>query len=168
VIVIHTRGCLNMDNKVFSHPGHHINRIARLGARWLEPRLQKLGLAAAQVPVFGAIKNLGPLSQKELARLLYVEQPTMAQLLARMERDGLIVRTPDPNDGRSSLINLTPLALKKAEPARGVLLKGRRIAFQGFSPRDIATLNRLLQRVLANLEEAIDERIDPLIRSSRR
>jgi MarR family transcriptional regulator, transcriptional regulator for hemolysin len=146
-----------MDKKVLSHPGHHINRIARLGARWLEPRLQKLGLAAAQVPVFGAIKNLGPLSQKELARLLYVEQPTMAQLLARMERDGLIVRTPDPNDGRSSLINLTPQALKKAEPARDVLLEGRRIAFRGLSPRDIATLNRLLQRVLTNLENAIDE-----------
>ena len=138
-------------------PGQYINRIARLSARWLEPRLQKLGLAVAQVPVFGAIKSLGPLPQKELARLLYVEQPTMAQLLARMERDGLVVRTPDPHDGRSSVINLTSQAVQKSKPARELILEGSRIAFKGLSPRDIATLHLLLQRVLANLEAAIDE-----------
>jgi hypothetical protein len=38
-----------------------------------------------------------PKAQKELARLLYVEQPTMAQLLTGMERDGLIERTPEPS-----------------------------------------------------------------------
>ncbi|WP_353071474.1 MarR family winged helix-turn-helix transcriptional regulator [Tunturiibacter gelidoferens] len=146
-----------MNKRVLSNPGHHINRIARLSARWLEPRLQRLGLAVAQVPVFGAIKSLGPLSQKELARLLHVEQPTMAQLLTRMEREGLIERTPDPKDGRSSLINLTPHALKKAGPARDVLSEGSRVALKGFSPSEITALNRLLLRVRANLEEAIDE-----------
>src|SRR6187402_722112 len=107
-----------MDKELFSTPGHLINRIARLGNRWTEPRLQKLGLAVAQLPVFGALRILGPLSQKELARITHVEQPTMAQLLARMERDQLVQRTPDPNDGRSSLVSLTPLALRKAIPAR--------------------------------------------------
>ncbi len=145
-----------MDEKILSGPGHYINRIARLGSRWLEPRLQKLGLAVAQVPVFGTIKNLGPLPQKELARLLHVEQPTMAQLLTRMERDGLIERRADPNDGRSSLLCLTPLAIRKSEPARDLLLEGSAIALQGLSKREISTLTRLLQRVLANLEEAVD------------
>jgi MarR family transcriptional regulator, transcriptional regulator for hemolysin len=145
-----------MDEKILSGPGHYINRIARLGSRWLEPRLQKLGLAVAQVPVFGAIKNLGPLPQKELARLLHVEQPTMAQLLTRMERDGLIERKADPNDGRSSLLCLTPLAIRKSAPARDLLLEGSGIALQGLSKGEIATLTRLLQRVLANLEEAVD------------
>ena len=31
----------------------------------------------------------------------------MAQMLVRMERDGLIRRAPDPADGRSSLVSLT-------------------------------------------------------------
>lgn len=146
-----------MDKEAFSSPGHHINRIARLNTRWLEPKLEKLGLAVAQIPVFGAIKNLGPLSQKELARMLHVEQPTMAQLLARMEREGLIERKPDPGDGRSSLIALTPKALKKAEPARALLLEGRQIALKGFSSSEVAMLNALLQRVRRNLEEAVEQ-----------
>jgi DNA-binding MarR family transcriptional regulator len=142
-----------MDKELLSSPGYLINRSARLSTRWIEPRLQKLGLAAAQIPVFGALKNLGPLSQKDLARLTNVEQPTMAQLLTRMERDGLIQRTPDPNDGRSSLISLTPLALKRSVPARAILFDGSRTALKGFTPRETATLSRLLKRIVENLEE---------------
>ena len=145
-----------MDKEIFSTPGHLINRIARLGNRWTEPRLQKLGLAVAQLPVFGALRTLGPLSQKELARITHVEQPTMAQLLARMERDRLVERTPDPKDGRSSLVSLTPLALRKAAPARDVLMEGNRTALTGFSDREIKTLNRLLTRVLENLQAELD------------
>ncbi len=146
-----------MDKEVLSTPGHYINRIARLSTRWTEPRLQELGLAVAQVPVFGSLKHYGPLSQKDLANLLHVEQPTMAQLLARMERDGLIQRTPDPNDGRSSLISLTPSAIKRSGPARDVLIEGRRIALRGFSERDTSTLTRLLKRIVQNLEEELQK-----------
>jgi MarR family transcriptional regulator, transcriptional regulator for hemolysin len=146
-----------MESSAPVSPVQLINRIARLSARWLEPQLQKLGLAVAQVPVFGAIERLGPLPQKELARLLCVEQPTIAQLLSRMERDGLIVRAPDPNDGRSSLINLTPMALERAEPAREMLAEGREIAFRTMSTQEIETLCQLLQRVLTNIETALGE-----------
>lgn len=144
-----------MDDETTSTPGHYINRIARVGNRWTELRLGKLGLAVAQVPVFSLLKTLGPMPQKELARLLQVEQPTMAQLLARMERDGLIQRTLDIRDNRSSLISLTGKALRKAEPARAVLLEGNRTALKGLTPRETATLTRLLQRVLKNLEAAV-------------
>ena len=43
----------------------------------------------------------------------------MAQMLTRMERDGVIQRTPDPADGRSSRITLTrPLTPVCLKPAR--------------------------------------------------
>jgi MarR family transcriptional regulator for hemolysin len=150
-----------MDPEILSNPGHLINRIARLGSRWAEVRLQKLGLAVAQVPVFGALKNLGPLSQKELANLLYVEQPTMAQLLARMERDGLIERTPDPKDGRSSRVSLTAKALRKAKPAREVLMEGNRRGLAGFTEEEKRTLGELLGRVLENIEREVRGQVNP-------
>ncbi len=80
----------------------------------------------------------------------------MAQLLARMERDGLIRRKPDPVDKRSSLISLTPPALKKLPQARELLLEGNRVALAGFSEREIATLTRLLRRVVDNLTIAVE------------
>lgn len=148
-----------MDEELLLTPGHYISRLSRLSLRWTEPRLQKLGLATAQVPIFGMLKNFGSLTQKELALRFHVEQSTMAQLLARMERDGLIQRVPDPTDGRSSLISLSPLALRQSAPARDILLEGNRVALAGFSDREKATLTRLLKRILHNLEQELgDER----------
>ncbi len=100
------------------------------------------------------------MNQTELARLAQIEQPTMAQLLARMERDGLIRRTANPQDKRSSLISLTPYALKKLPSARGVLLQGNKELLQGLTDREIATLSRLLMRVLKNLDPETVVRIE--------
>ncbi|MFD1532387.1 winged helix DNA-binding protein [Pseudonocardia aurantiaca] len=36
----------------------------------------------------------------------------MASTLARMERDGLVERVPDPHDRRRSLVHLTPRAAR--------------------------------------------------------
>ena len=76
----------------------------------------------------------------------------MAQMLTRMERDGLIRRTPDPNDGRSSRIALTKLALVHLPKAIATLLQGNRDATAGFTDDDVAHFVALLGRLIANLE----------------
>lgn len=143
-----------MKQSTYNNPGSLINKIARLNARWLEPRLQPFGLAVAQMPVFTILQK-GPASQRELAQQLQVEQPTMAQLLQRMERDGLITRTPDPEDGRSSLVELTSVALRKAEPAQRILEEGRKELLRDLGKDDLNALNELLSKLLRNLELAL-------------
>jgi DNA-binding MarR family transcriptional regulator len=133
-------------------PGHYISRLARAYARVGDVRLREVGFATAQLPVLTALKDGAQLSQAELARLAKVEQPTMAQLLSRMERDGIIRRTPDPNDRRSSLIALTDEARGRMPAARAILQAGNREAMRGLSDQEVATFIDLLQRVLANAE----------------
>jgi len=133
-------------------PGHYFSRIARGLARVGDARFKELGFATAQLPVLTALKDGAQLSQTELARWAKVEQPTMAQLLARMERDGIIRRTPDPADRRSSLVSLTDDARAKLPAGRAILEQGNREATQGLSEEEIQTLLGLLARVLANVE----------------
>jgi MarR family transcriptional regulator, transcriptional regulator for hemolysin len=153
-----------MDSELHKRPGHLINRSARLFTRWGEGRFRALGLATAQIPVLAILKNLGPMTQTEMARLIQIEQPTMAQLLTRMERDGLIQRTPDPKDKRSSLVSLTPSARKVIPLARKILDEGSNIAFKGFTDRELATLSRLMKRVVDNMVAAntVSEAYGPL------
>ncbi|MFT8675774.1 MAG: MarR family transcriptional regulator [Acetobacter sp.] len=134
------------------HPGHYFSRIARGLTRIGDIRLRELGFATAQLPVLAALRDGAQLSQTELARWAKVEQPTMAQMLARMERDGLVQRTPDPHDRRSSLISLTPKALERLPAGRAVLRQANADMTQGLSPADVDTLVSLLQRVLGNID----------------
>jgi MarR family transcriptional regulator, transcriptional regulator for hemolysin len=133
-------------------PGHYFSRISRGLTRVGDARLRDLGFATAQLPVLTALKDGARLSQSELARWAKVEQPTMAQLLARMERDGLIRREPDPADRRSSLVSLTDEARARLPAGRAVLRQGNAEMTRGLSPEEVRTLVGLLRRVLANVE----------------
>jgi len=134
-------------------PALQIAKAARMLARKADARFRELGISVSQMPVFAALKDGAQLSQKDLTRLAGVEQSSMAQLLARMERDGLIRRTADPADGRSSLISLTEAAFDRLKPARAVLSQGNREALAGFDAQDIETLLTLLRRVIVNVSD---------------
>ncbi|AQQ36230.1 MULTISPECIES: MarR family winged helix-turn-helix transcriptional regulator [Burkholderia cepacia complex] len=124
----------------------------RLFARVVDRPLRELGLAMSQVPVLVSLKKAGALSQSELARRAQVEQPSMAQLLNRMERDGLVLRVPDPDDRRSRLISLTESAAKGLAKGRAVMDEASEQALAGLSDAEREQLASLLGRVNANLE----------------
>src|SRR3546814_13833257 len=115
-----------MDLDVLSTPGHLISLAARGFARLSEARLKPLGFGVGHLPVLVALQDGRASTQRDLARFARIEQPPMAQMLARMERDGLIRRATDPDDGRSSRITLTKAAEARLPDASAVLLRGNR------------------------------------------
>ena len=140
---------MNLD--VLSTPGHLISLAARGFARLSEARLKPLGFGVGHLPVLVALRDGRASTQRDLARFAKIEQPPMAQMLARMERDGLIRRAPDPADGRSSRITLTKAAQSGLSDAIAVLLRGNREALQGFTDEEAGLLIGLLTRLIANL-----------------
>lgn len=144
-------GEANADAEVLSTPGHLISLAARGFARLSEARLKPLGFGIGHLPVLVALKTGRANTQRDLARFAQIQQPPMAQMLTRMERDGLIRRTPDPDDGRSSRIALTKLALARLPKAIATLLRGNHDAMAGFTDEEITQLSSMLDRVIANL-----------------
>jgi DNA-binding MarR family transcriptional regulator len=138
--------------EVLSTPGHLISLAARGFARLSEARLKPLGFGVGHLPVLVALRDGQASTQRDLARFAKVEQPPMAQMLARMERDGLIQRTPDPTDGRSSRITLTKVAETRMPDAVAALLRGNREALRDFTDEEARLLVDLLARLIANLD----------------
>lgn len=132
-----------------------IGHLARLLWKLNDVRLRAVDLTASQLPVIVALKNGERRTQMELARLAGVEQPSMAQLLARMERDGLICRVPAPDDRRSSLVSLTEAALQRLDPGRDVLRAVEGAACAGLDENETEVLIQLLGRVAKNVEAAL-------------
>ncbi|WP_309083243.1 MarR family winged helix-turn-helix transcriptional regulator [Chelativorans sp.] len=131
--------------------GYLTNWAARLFARAIDQRLRRLGLSSGQLPVFFALAAGEAMTQKRLAQIASIEQPTMAATLARMERDGLIERRPDPRDRRASLVTLSAAGREKLsgvmeaissvnEEALSELGQAQREAYIASLKRIIATL----------------------------
>jgi DNA-binding MarR family transcriptional regulator len=66
------------------------------------------GLSPTLSAALASIDRHGPLTPSELADRERVKRPTATRLLATLEEGGLIARTSDPSDRRSSLIAITP------------------------------------------------------------
>src|SRR6218665_1685061 len=87
--------------------GYMTNWVGRLMVREIDAYLSPHGLSVGYMPVFFALAVEAVMTQRDLAIMAQVEQPTMAATLARMERDGLIERRANPGDRRSALISLS-------------------------------------------------------------
>jgi MarR family transcriptional regulator for hemolysin len=141
-----------MKEDVLSTPGHLISLAARGFARLSEARLKPLGFGVGHLPVLIALRDGQASTQRDLARFAKIEQPPMAQMLGRMERDGLIERAPDPADKRSSRIELTEDAEARLPSAVAVLLQGNREVLHDFSDEEARLFVTLLKRVISNLD----------------
>lgn len=137
---------------VLATPGHLIGLAARGFARLSEARLKPLGFGVGYLPALVALNDGRAATQRDLARFARIEQPSMAQMMVRMERDGLIRRSPDPVDARSSRIALTDTALARLPDACAALFQGNRDALDGFTAEETTQFIVLLNRLIANLD----------------
>jgi DNA-binding MarR family transcriptional regulator len=77
----------------------------------------------------------------------------MANLLVRMERDGLIAREAHPDDKRASLVKLTPKAKRRVPEGIASLRTVADRVVEGFSAEERIAFLALLQRAVANLSK---------------
>lgn len=131
--------------------GYMVNLAGRLLVREIDESLSEHGLSSAHMPVFLALGGDASMTQRDLARQAQVEQPTMASTLSRMERDGLIVKTPNPADGRSELVSLSELGRSKFAALRACATRVNGRATAGFTDEERQALLGLLARLVDNL-----------------
>jgi MarR family transcriptional regulator, transcriptional regulator for hemolysin len=148
------------DWELFDRPAPLVNMASRSFLRLGERRVKPLGFSVGQLPVLYLLRDGGSMSQRDLARAAKVEQPSMAQILARMERDGMIRRTAMPGDGRSQLVSLTKSAVARLPAARKALHASQHQALAGFSAKETEMLLDLLRRLNGNLERMVAEEME--------
>src|SRR6218665_458839 len=139
---------LNRDSSV----GYLTNLAGRLLVRELERHLAPLGLSPGHMRVLLALENGAALTQKALAERAGVEQATMTATLTRMERDGLVTRRPNPEDGRSTLVALTPLALGKLPDVADATATINALVLEQLTPDERSQFFALLKRIIGVLE----------------
>jgi len=115
--------------------------------------LEPLGLTHPQYLVMLALWQHGPLSVKELSRLLQLDPGTLSPLLKRLETAGLLRRGRNPDDQRNLAVTLTPAGRRlRAEAERiptGIVER------LGMPVDDLLSLHGALTRVIAASQQAL-------------
>jgi DNA-binding MarR family transcriptional regulator len=127
--------------------------LAKASQRWNE-QLQR-GFADAGFPEvkasYGSV--LIPLLEEdglrmgEIARRARLSKQTMTTMVRLCERDGLVERRPDPDDGRATRVHLTANARRFLPAGERVLARLERETRDSLGERRIAELRRSLKQL---------------------
>ncbi|WP_420334446.1 MarR family winged helix-turn-helix transcriptional regulator [Roseibium sp.] len=135
-----------------SSAGYLANHMARLFAAGLHRRIKPLGLSPGVFPALIALWAKDGQTQKALVHQLDIEQATLANTLARMERDGLIFRKASDDDGRVQQIFLTERAKSLEEDALGEALKQNAETLADFTDDEKELFLDFMRRAIAAMQ----------------
>src|SRR5919197_1639163 len=116
---------------------------------------EAMGLSPARASALSVVVFGGPVTIGQLAQAEQVSAPTTTRLIVGMERDGLVRREPDADDGR--IVWLHPTA-----KGSRVLQQGRRRRVAALA-RELGTLSNEERRTLSAAADIL-ERLVPAAR----
>ncbi len=134
-----------------------VGRIAAYFDQSTNALMDGYGLSRSSWDVLASLRRVGPPYERSptaLYRGLMRTSGTMTNRLTRLEQAGLIERLPDPDDGRGRLVRLTARGLGLVDRVAPVHVENERRLLRSLGDADQATLERLLRRLLGELERS--------------
>ena len=126
-------------------------QICRAHRNLVSTALDTLGVHAGQDYALYQLAVREGSAQSELAEALCVDPSTVTKMLVRLERDGLIVRRSDIQDGRVSRVYLTERGTALVQPVVDIWNRTEARLEAGLGDAERLLLRRLLLQVLENL-----------------
>ncbi len=130
--------------------------VARVTRRWrklLDERLKDLGVTQARWTTMFYLQQGGEgLTQRELAKLMAIENPTLVRLLDSLEQQDLIERRPCPKDRRARRLHLTPAGTSFMKVLNERAAELRDEMLDGLSDEAITNTVEVFHKILDNAE----------------
>ena len=136
-------------------------RLARLAEQVslavAEVYLERFSLSRQEWRILAALGEQPRLPTKQIGRLTTLDKMNVSRAMQSLEARGIVSRSRDPEDGRERIVTLTaagrglyrrivPYALARESDLLGVL-----------SAAELATLDTVIDKLLAAAERAVDD-----------
>ncbi|MDR6115348.1 DNA-binding MarR family transcriptional regulator [Sphingomonas sp. SORGH_AS789] len=126
--------------------------------RLLDRRMAAQGASLARTKMLLFIANNAPVRAADIAECFSLAPRTVTQAVDTMERDGLLVRIPDPDDRRAKQLAITESGrqvIRQTEPLRRELTG---LALHSLTDEEVGQLSVILDK----LDLAVGAEIDAL------
>jgi DNA-binding MarR family transcriptional regulator len=132
--------------------GYLISEVAKMMKRRFEEEARVHGITLPQWRALAEISTRTGVSQVALASCIDTDPMTLSGILDRLEKRGLIERSPDPNDSRAKLAIATEAGAELVRDVRKVGLALYEQAIDGLSADERHQLTAALTRMRENLQ----------------
>lgn len=127
-----------------------LSEVTWLVRRDFHARARQMKATQTQTKALLVIARREGLTQSSLAQRLEVQPMTVARMIDRMQRAGLVKRVPRPDDRRAVGLYLTPKARPVLQKVMTIAGAVRERAIAGLSNDDKTKLEMLLQKIKTN------------------
>ncbi|MFE5541116.1 MarR family winged helix-turn-helix transcriptional regulator [Streptomyces sp. NPDC056492] len=134
-----------------------VYRIARTMGDAVERAYTPYGISRGEFDVVATLRRSGApytLSPRQLSATLMLTTGGMTGRLDKLEKAGLLFRTPDPHDRRGLRVTITDRGLALIDEAVSAGLEVQRAALKGLGEEEIAVLGGLLRKLMAEVQGA--------------
>jgi DNA-binding MarR family transcriptional regulator len=122
----------------------------------VDAQLARIGLPGYLLALLTHVRDHQPVAPTEISRVSGAPLTTLRDNIQRLVDRRLVTREPNPNDGRSYLLRLTPSGDAIVQAAGPALLEGY-LALERHLPRDLEEYEAALDELTAALESALDD-----------
>ena len=135
--------------------GYQVYTAQKALARSLDITLAPFGITSGQWNALNQLDEHGAMTQKDLAELLRKEPATVARLLDRLVKRGLVQRKPHPKDRRANIVENTPDASKLLVEIQPAVVARATQNAEGIYDDDLAVFFDVLDRVRHNASKVM-------------
>ncbi|WP_404869547.1 MarR family winged helix-turn-helix transcriptional regulator [Kitasatospora griseola] len=132
-----------------------VHRVSRAVGDLMEQAYAPFGIGNGEFDVLATLRRSGEpfsLSPRELTATLMLTTGGMTGRLDKLERAGLVTRSPDPNDRRGLRITLTDLGRETVDRAVAAGTAVQQLIIDRLGEQRLSELNTLLRDLLHSVE----------------
>jgi DNA-binding MarR family transcriptional regulator len=127
-----------------------------------------IGVTGPQRLVIRIVGRFPGIRAGQLSTLLHIHPSTLTGILKRLERQGLVRRSPDPSDARRSLLGLTSPA-RLLDVARDGTIESTIAEVLEYMPaKKLAAAREVLGEMAQRLSSSLDQPQEVTLRSRKR
>jgi DNA-binding MarR family transcriptional regulator len=115
------------------------------------------GYSVSEWRVLATLEGGDPVSIGRLAQVAILKQPTVTRILDRMASDGIVERMSHASDRRVTLVRITGRGKRAVRRLKKLALEHEQRVLEPFGAASVATLKRMLRRMIELHETSIEE-----------
>ncbi len=130
---------------------YDLDKISLMRRIFTQRAATRDGIFLAQLPVMRYVSQHPGCTQKDVADFMKVSPPSVAVMVKRMVRDGILKKEADERDMRQNRLTITPAGIEMAERCKDIFDGLDQQVYAGFTEEELLLLSSFLTRLIDNL-----------------